>query len=63
MTNSTQNGKYSIIYKMDLAMEMIKRGHKVFTTMPNPQRPQLTAWVFEKDETFNEDFKKLLGKE
>lgn len=63
MTNSTQNEDYFIVYKMNLAMAMIKKGHKVFTTMPNPQRPQLTAWVFEKDETFDKDFKELLGKE
>lgn len=53
------NTEYAIVYKMGIAMELIKRGHKVFTTMPNPQRPNLTSWVFEKDDRFNEDFNEL----
>jgi hypothetical protein len=52
-----------MVYKMDLAMELIRLGHKVFQTCPNPLRSDLTAWIFEKDETFEEDFNMLLGKE
>jgi hypothetical protein len=59
----TKQNKYIMIYRMDLAMELIGLGHKVFQTCPNPQKSNLTAWIFEKDETFEEDFNRLLGKE
>lgn len=58
-----QKSKYVMVYKMDLAMELIKLGHKVVSTGPNPRRSDLSAWVFERDETFTEDFDRLLGKE
>ena len=45
---------------MDFAMELIKQGHKVISITPNPYRSDLSAWIFERDETFTEDFDKLL---
>lgn len=51
-----------MVYRMDFAMELIKQGHKVVWTGPNPRNSKLTAWTFERDETFTEDFEKLLGK-
>lgn len=61
MTNT--NTKYQMVYKMSYAISLIQMGHKVLMTTPNPRKPELTAWIFEKDETFEEDFNKLLGKE
>lgn len=58
-----RKSKYVMVYKMDLAMELIKLGHKVVSTGSNPRRSDLSAWVFERDETFTEDFDRLLGKE
>lgn len=58
-----RKSKYVMVYKMDLAMELIKLGHKVVSTGPNPRRSDLSVWVFERDETFTEDFDRLLGKE
>jgi len=57
------NSKYVMVYRIDLAMELIKLGHKVVSTCPNPRRNDLSAWVFERDETFTEDFDNLLRKE
>lgn len=36
------NNDYKLVYRMNYAMELIKMGHNVFSTSPNPQRPQLT---------------------
>lgn len=59
----TKQNKYIMIYTVNLAMELKKRGHKIISTCPNPQRSDLTAWIFEKDETFEEDFNELLRRE
>lgn len=49
------NNEHTIVYKMSIAMKLIELGHRVFTTMPNPQKPHLTCWVFEWDNTIEED--------
>jgi hypothetical protein len=36
-------------------MKLIELGHRVFTTMPNPQKPHLVCWVFEWDDTIERD--------
>ena len=59
----TKQNKYVMVYRMDLAMELIKLGHRVISTTPNPRRSDLSAWIFERDETFTKDFNRLLGKE
>lgn len=59
MTNT--NNKYAMVYKMDYAMALIQKGHRVFATQPNPRRQDLTMWVFEVDETFQRDFNELRG--
>lgn len=59
----TKQNKYVMVYRMDLAMELIKLGHRVISTTPNPRRNDLSAWIFERDETFTKDFNRLLGKE
>ena len=57
-TNNENNRKeHTIVYKMSIAMKLIELGHRVFTTMPNPQKPRLTAWIFEWDETIEEDIR------
>ena len=62
MRQMTKRNKYVMVYRMDFAMDLIKQGHKVVWTGPNPRNSKLTAWTFERDETFTEDFEKLLGK-
>lgn len=56
----TKQNKYIMVYRMDFAMELIKQGHKVISVSPNPYRSDLSAWIFERDETFTEDFDRLL---
>ena len=53
---------YKLVYRMNYAMELIKMGHNVFSTSPNPQRPQLTMWVFEYDDTIDQDLEKIKEK-
>ncbi len=50
---------YKIIYKMKLAMALIKKGYKPVTTMPNPNNPKFMTWVFDKTENFMKDFEAL----
>lgn len=59
----TKQNKYVMVYRMDLAMELVKLGHKIISTTPNPRRSDLSAWIFERDETFTKDFNRLLRKE
>ena len=60
MTKTNENDKeikHAIVYKMSIAMKLIELGHRVFTTMPNPQKPKLTTWVFEWDDTIEQDIR------
>lgn len=54
--------KYQPVYRMDYAMALIAKGHVVSATIPNPQKSYLVTWIFEVDDTFEEDLKKLLRK-
>lgn len=56
MTNSRDT---RIVFSMRLAGMLIKQGHKVIETLPNPRNPQVSMFLFQADETFDEDFKKL----
>lgn len=51
--------KTQIIYNMNMATQLVAKGHKVRGTMPNPFKPDFTAWVFEVDDTFELDFEQL----
>ena len=57
----TKQSKYIMVYRMDFAMELIQQGHKVVWTGPNPRNSRLSAWIFERDKTFTEDFERLLA--
>jgi hypothetical protein len=48
--------KYKVIFSMKYAMQLIKMGYKPIYTMPNPEEPQYTSWVFEATEDFLRDF-------
>jgi hypothetical protein len=52
-----------MIYKLDYAMELVRMGHSIFMTQDNPRYKDKIMWIFENDETFNEDFKRIRGKE
>ena len=62
MQNRTEP-KYIMIYKLDYAMELVRMGHSIFMTQDNPRYKDKIMWIFENDETFNEDFKRVRGKE
>lgn len=59
--NTNNENEYKIIYSLRIAMYLIKKGHKVITTMPNPEEPQYTTWIFQMDETLERDFNKVKG--
>jgi hypothetical protein len=44
---------------MKYAMQLIKMGYRPIYTMPNPEEPQYTSWVFEASEDFIRDFNAL----
>ena len=41
--NTNNENEYKIIYSLRIAMFLIKKGHQVITTMPNPEEPQYTT--------------------
>jgi len=59
-TNYKEN-EYKIVYSLKIAMYLIKQGHKVITTMPNPEEPQYTTWIFQMDDTLQLDFERAKG--
>lgn len=58
MTKQKQN-KVIVVYRMDYAMALKDMGHIVKDIMPNPQKPYLNCWIFEKDASFDEDLSNL----
>lgn len=54
-----KNTKYKVIFSMKYAMQLIKMGYRPIYTMPNPEEPQYTSWVFEASEDFICDFNAL----
>lgn len=57
------NKKHRIVYRMDYALILQEKGHKVAGVMPNLQKPEYNTWIFECDEYFLEDDLKLLIKQ
>lgn len=54
-----KNTKYKVIFSMKYAMQLIKMGYRPIYTMPNPEEPQYTSWVFEASDDFIRDFNTL----
>ncbi len=59
MTNA--ENKYKIVYRMDYAMALKKKGHKLTSTMPNPKDNRYNIFIFEDDCTLEADLKALIG--
>lgn len=45
---------------MDYALILQKKGHKVTGVMPNPQKLEYNTWIFECDDTLEDDLKLLI---
>ena len=54
------NKKPKIVYKMQYAIKMKMKGHKVLTTLPNPVDSRYQCWVFEDDQTFDSDLHQII---
>ena len=52
--------KPKIVYKMQYAILMQLKGHKVVTTLDNPKNNNYKCWVFEDDQTFDSDLHQLI---
>lgn len=50
-----------VVYKQLYAAQLIKRGHQVIEILPNPRFPQNNMWLFEADDTFDNDLKEIMG--
>lgn len=61
MKTNYKNKEYKIVYSLRIAMNLIERGHKVVTTIPNPENSQYTTWIFQMDETLIQDFESAKG--
>ena len=40
------NKKHRIVYRMDYALILQEKGHKVAGVIPNPQKPEYNTWYF-----------------
>ncbi len=47
-------------HRMDYALILQEKGHKVVGVMPNPQKPEYNIWIFECDDTLEDDLKLLI---
>lgn len=52
--------KHRIVYRMDYALILQEKGHKVAGVMPNPQKSEYNTWIFECDDTLEDDLKLLI---
>ena len=52
--------KPKIVYKMQYAILMQLKGHKVVTTLDNPKNSNYKCWIFEDDQTFDSDLHQLI---
>lgn len=51
------NKKHRIVYRMDYALILQEKGHKVAGVMP---KPEYNTWIFECDDTLEDDLKLLI---
>ena len=52
--------KHRIVYRMDYALILQEKGHKIAGVMLNPQKPEYNTWIFECDDTFEADLNSLI---
>ena len=52
--------KTKIVYKMQYAIQMKMKGHKILATLPNPSDNRYDCWVFEDDPSFDSDLHSLI---
>lgn len=60
LIDEIMNKKHRIVYRMDYALILQEKGHKVAGVMPNPQKPEYNTWIFECDDTLEDDLKLLI---
>lgn len=48
-----------MVFSMKYAGQLMKMGHQILETLPNPRKPELDMFLFAADKTFDEDFKRL----
>lgn len=48
-----QNNKQQIIYSKKVLDQLLELGFRPIETFPNPIKPQLLCWAFEKTEEFD----------
>lgn len=49
-----------IVFSIKFAGQLIKMGHELLETVPNPRKPELDMFLFKADPTFDEDFSNLV---
>ena len=55
------NTKYKVVYRMKYALKLIEMGHIVHSTVPNPKNNKLMTWIFELDNTLEQDLAQLMA--
>ena len=52
--------KFHVVYRLDFAVELKKRGHIEVFSKSNPQKPWLICWYFAETESFLKDLQELM---
>lgn len=52
--------KPKIVYKMQYAIIMQLKGHKILTTLDNPKDNNYKCWVFQDDQNFDSDLHQII---
>lgn len=52
--------KFHVVYRLDFAVELKKRGHIEAFSKKNPQKPWLVCWYFVETESFLTDLQELM---
>lgn len=55
MTNTTNTSNTWLVFSTRIAGILIKQGHKIVDTLPNPKIPGKDMFLFEIDDTFSRD--------
>ena len=59
-TKKSSDVRFHVVYRLDFAVELKKRGYIEAFSKRNPQKPWLICWYFVETESFLKDLQELM---
>ena len=57
----TNNNKHTrVVYNINYAAQLQRMGYKMLKKVPNPANLKFDMWIFEVDDTFNDDLERII---